>query len=228
MAARTLEMLVDLQEPGWPLVRSWIDAANNAIEILPSDRARAAEVLVAVQVGTRSTLGAVVWETGGLLVDDGWVRLLGGGGPRMIGDLASWNGLGPKPVCRTVPGLCVVAHDAAGGVFALDGGAIGPGRNAVYYLAPDTLRWMEIHRGYSHFLEWLCTGDVAGFSARVRWEGWETDVAVAGPDRAFAASPPRWTVEGRHSGRDALKSVPMPGLFHLQLELARQMGPVPG
>lgn len=225
---RTLEMLIDQQQHGWPQVRSWIDGATNGIEILPADRSRAGEVLFALQVTTRSAMGAMVWETGGLLVDNGWVRVLGGGGPRMNGDLANWNGLGHFPVCRVVQGLCVIAHDAAGGIFALDGGALGAGKNAVYYLAPDTLRWMEIHRGYSYFLEWLCTGDIAGFSARVRWDGWEDDIAASGPDRGFAASPPRWTLEGKYPVRSDLRSVPMPGLFLLQLELGRQMHTVTG
>lgn len=220
---RTIEGLIDREQPGWPLVRSWIDGATNGIEILPVDRPQAVAALLALQITTRSTLGAVVYETGGLLVDNGWIRVLGGGGPRMNGSLAGWNGLGPYPLLRVVPGLYVVAHDAAGGVFALDGGALGPGRNAVFYLAPDTLRWMEIHRGYSYFLEWLCTGDLSGFSARVRWEGWEADVAAAGPDRGFAANPPRWTLEGKYPKRSDLSSVPMPSLFQLQFELGRQM-----
>lgn len=220
---RTIESLVDRQQPGWPLVRSWIDGATNGIELLPVERESATETMLALQITTRSTMGALTWETGGLLVDDGWIRVLGGGGPRMNGSLGSWNGHGRAPVVRAVPGLCVIGHDAAGGVFALDGGALGVGRQAVFYLAPDTLRWMEVHRGYSYFLEWLCTGDVAGFSARVRWPGWTDDVDAAGPDRAFAASPPRWTVEGKYPGRDDLRSVPMPGLFQLHLEVGRQM-----
>ena len=220
---RTLEELIDRQQPGWPQVRSWIDAATNGIEILPVDRAEADGALVSLQITTRSTLGAVVYETGGLLVDDGWIRVLGGGGPRMTGNLASWNGFGRRPLLKVVPGLVVIAHDAAGGVFALDGGALGPGRNAVFYLAPDTLRWMEIHRGYSYFFEWLCTGDLSGFSARVRWAGWEADVAQAGPDRGFAATPPRWTLEGKYPQRGDLRSVPMPSLFQLQYDLGRQM-----
>jgi len=35
--------------------------------------------LVAVQVTTRSPMGAIIYETGGILVDHGWIRILGSG-----------------------------------------------------------------------------------------------------------------------------------------------------
>lgn len=218
-----LHMLIEAHAPAWPLVSSWFDAATNPLEVLRQDVSRRGTVLHALQITTASPMGAIVHETAGVLVDHGWLRILGGAGARMAGDLASWNGLGPRPISKTVRGLLVIAHDAAGGVFALDRGALGPGRNGVWYLGPDDLRWVAVHRGYSYFLEWACTGDVAGFGGRLRWEGWEEDVAKAGPDRAFVATPARWTPEGRHTTRANLVAVPMPRLFALELETGRRM-----
>ena len=83
-------------------------------------------------------MGAIAHETGGLLVDDGWLRILGGAGHRMVGTLANWNGLGPRPVCTANNGWWVIAHDAAGGVFALDRGALGPGGTSSTTCAPTT------------------------------------------------------------------------------------------
>ena len=64
-----MKSLKDLlsDDPAWPLVREWIAAASNPVEVLAAsdpDRSRALEEL---QVTTRSPMGAVVYETGGLL-----------------------------------------------------------------------------------------------------------------------------------------------------------------
>jgi len=32
---RTLDELVSTQEPAWPMVRSWIEAASNTVTVLP-------------------------------------------------------------------------------------------------------------------------------------------------------------------------------------------------
>ena len=81
--ARTLEELIDAKEPGWPVVQGWLKKATRPVEVLSTLPRRAADVLVALQVTTRSPLGAIALETGGLLVDHGWVRLFGGGGARI-------------------------------------------------------------------------------------------------------------------------------------------------
>lgn len=51
------------------------------MEILPRDPAAAEAELVKTQVTTRSVMGAVVYETGGILIDRGWLRILGSGSP---------------------------------------------------------------------------------------------------------------------------------------------------
>jgi hypothetical protein len=108
MPQRPLHELLNTDEPAWPLVRSWLGEATNYVEALPpSDPARA-EALLATQVTTRSPLGAVIYETGGLLVDHGWLRVLGSGHPRLPRTLPAWN-LGrsrpdpdePRPSCSS-------------------------------------------------------------------------------------------------------------------------------
>jgi hypothetical protein len=221
------ETPTDPARTGWAVVSTWIANGHNPVEILAPDASQRGAVLQALQITTASAMGGVASETGGLLVDHGWIRILGGAGTRMIGNLASWNGIGRQPVCKAIRGLSVIAHDAAGGVFALDHGALGSGRHGTFYLCPDTLQWIELHRGYSDFLRWACTGDVAGFAGKLRWDGWEADVAAAGPDRAFISSPPRWTAEGKYGMRSNLRTVPMPALFLLERELGASMSEHP-
>lgn len=73
-------------------------------------------------------MGAIVYETGGLLIDHGWLRILGSGHARLPRSIASWN------QGRTIfgdvdpPGYLLVADDVVGGLFAINGGQLGPKR----------------------------------------------------------------------------------------------------
>jgi Protein of unknown function DUF2625 len=79
MFPRSMRPLDDLlsADSAWPLVLEWQREAKNRIELLAVERSRAEATLVSMQVTTRSPMGAVVWESGGILVDRGWVRVLG-------------------------------------------------------------------------------------------------------------------------------------------------------
>lgn len=101
---RGLAELVDLDDPAWPIVCSWVDEARRPTVVLPVDRERAETALLALQVTTRSMLGTVAFESGGLLVDRGWLRILGSGHERLSGSLLSWNGLGPGAIERPLRG----------------------------------------------------------------------------------------------------------------------------
>src|SRR5947209_2382390 len=80
---RSLNELIDHVDPAWPVVQEWLAAARNPIEVLPARREEAERTLLKLQVTTHSVLGAVALETGGMLIDHGWLRLLGSGHDRM-------------------------------------------------------------------------------------------------------------------------------------------------
>ena len=90
MSRRALSELINEQEPAWSLVESWVADASNDVEVLPPS-SDAAIALQNVQVTTRSPLGAVIYQSGGLLVDSGWVRVLGSGHPRLPRRIDTWN-----------------------------------------------------------------------------------------------------------------------------------------
>ena len=91
MQTRPLTALINTQDPGWPLVQGWIASAKNKVQVLPKTAARADSALLAAQVTTRSPMGAVIYDTGGILVDNGWLRILGSGSPALNRDLMGWN-----------------------------------------------------------------------------------------------------------------------------------------
>lgn len=72
---KTLEALIDTQDPGWPLIEEWMAEAKNRYRILPKTSQRADRELLDAQVTTRSIMGAVIYETGGILINEGWIRV---------------------------------------------------------------------------------------------------------------------------------------------------------
>lgn len=222
-----MEELIDLEEPGWPLVLSWFHDAKNPVEVLPAERSQGEATLLAVQVTTRSPMGAIALECGGILFDRGWVRLLGAGCPRMKGNLASWNGLDGTDPQPKLEGAFVIAHDAVGGFFALNGGGLGPAKLNVHYGAPDSLSWEDTEMGYSDFVHWLAHGDLAGYYEDLRWPGWEEEVAALSGDRGICVWPPLFTVEGKQarSAGQHRKAVPLRELWALWHSFRDQLGP---
>src|SRR5262245_57158235 len=122
---RSLADLLNKEEPAWPLVQSWMKDGKNSVEVLPATEPQRSDALVSIQVTTRSPMGAVIYETGGLLVDHGWIRVLGSGHPQLPRSLPDWN-WGRSIVEEGIPPpFLLVADDVVGGFFALNGGAIG-------------------------------------------------------------------------------------------------------
>jgi Protein of unknown function DUF2625 len=155
---RTLKELLDTDDPAWPLVQSWADHATNRSEFLPSSSPQNGDALLAIQVTTRSPMGAVVYETGGIFIDHGWLRVLGSGHPRLPRSLPEWNKGRSFQEYGTYPPFLLIADDVVGGFFALDGGGLGAGQGEVFYFAPDTLTWENMDFGYTEFLQWCFAG----------------------------------------------------------------------
>lgn len=189
MNQRPLRELINTEDPAWPEVQQWISHATNPVEVLPVNEGERDSALFAIQVTTRSPMGAIVYETGGLLIDHGWLRILGSGHSRLPRSLASWNEGRTMFADGESPGYLLVADDVLGGFFAINGGSLGAEQGAVFYFAPDTLEWECLNLGYSEFLIWCLQGDVAGFYESLRWPGWEQEISTLGGDQAISIYP---------------------------------------
>jgi uncharacterized protein DUF2625 len=226
MPERSLSDLIDTHDSAWPLVWQWIIAAPHPVEVLPAERDGAEHTLLALQVTTRSPLGAIALEAGGILVDHGWLRILSSGHDRMHDTLLSWNGLTADPPSARLEGAFIVAHDAVGGFFALNGGAFDGTQRGAFYFAPDTLRWEDLGLSYSDLIAWAMTDRLTVFYGDVRWPGWERDVAVLRGDQGFSIYPPLWS-KGVPVENRSRRPVPMGELWATQRDLARQLEDVP-
>jgi len=89
-----------------------------------------------------------------------------------------------------------VADDAAGGFFALNGGALGDDPGMMYYRSPDSLEWEPLDLGYSAFLQAMLGGQIQDFYASLRWPDWRADIRALGPDQCYSFYPFLWTQEG--------------------------------
>jgi hypothetical protein len=185
---RTLDELVEKKEPGIDLVRTWARAAKNEVELLPGDRAEGERALVALQVTSRSPMGAIALETGGLLIDHGWIRVLGGGCKRLPRSIQMWNGLGAGATPR-LRGAVLVGDDVLGGFFAVNGGGLRGDRGHVFYHSAQSLRWEDVAPSYSDWLVRMMSGDLERFYAGLRWPGWRRDVEMLAGDRGISVYP---------------------------------------
>ncbi|MER7957755.1 DUF2625 family protein [Streptomyces sp. NPDC096030] len=76
---RGIVELVDVDEPAWPELQRMFGASSVPVQVLPGDIDEGRRCLLQMQVSARSVLGALALGTGGVLVDNGWLRVFGGG-----------------------------------------------------------------------------------------------------------------------------------------------------
>lgn len=205
---RPVEQLINNTDPGWPVVRKWIDSAKNKIEILPADNSQARDVLYKTQVTTRSIMGAIVYSTGGILIDYGWIRIFGSGNAKLQRTLPGWNKGKAFKNFGDPPAFFLVADDAAGGLFAINYGSFGTDKENIYYFSPDSLQWEAMGINYEDFI-WFCfTGDLEKFYSGIRWKLWRKDMLSINADQVFHITPPLWSAEGKDIEKCSKMPVP--------------------
>lgn len=221
MPVRDVDELISEAESAWPRLETEL-RANPAITILPISAEAGRDSLHRIQVTTRSRLGALALHTGGLLVDDGWVRVLGGG-ERGLPSLAEANDL---PGGQTQPAALLVGHDVLGGRFELNGpdpAAIDrPGApGELCYFAPDTLTWELLGTGHGGWLSWLAEGGTTEFYESLRWPSWREEARALPLTHGITVYPFLWSREAQEDlAATARRPAPMTELFGLQNDFA--------
>ena len=175
---------------GWAMVLGWQAASARRVELLDCSRADGETTLLAAQVTTRSPMGAIALNCAGIVIDGGWLRVLGAGDGGLDG-LREWNAsLGGLPLTPPLTEALVVAYDALGGFFAINGGQWAAQMGGTYYLSPDGTGWQSLGMGYSGLVQWSMSDALDPFYEPYRWAGWEAEVAALGANEAMLIYPP--------------------------------------
>lgn len=221
---RPIDKLINRKEPGWTIVKKWIDSAKNKVQVLPVDTIKAKDALYKTQVTSRSIMGAIVYSTGGILIDNGWIRILGSGSSTMKRTLPDWNKGKAFKKFGDRPAYFLVADDAAGGYYAVNYGSFGNDLDSIYYLSPDNLKWEAMEMNYEDFV-WFCfNGDLNQYYKSLRWSTWQKDIKSLKADEVFHILPPLWSKEGKEIEKSYRKPVPAEEQFFYNLDLRRKMG----
>ncbi|GMU84299.1 MAG: hypothetical protein AMXMBFR47_41690 [Planctomycetota bacterium] len=222
---RTVEELMDVPDPAWPVIVALLTESVPPPVVLPGGNDAGRREIAALQVSARSYLGALAFHTGGILLDGGWLRILGCGHERCRLNIVSASALlgwaGDAPPVGVVVGV-----DVLGGVFAINGGFLGsasPGD--VAYFGPDDLGWSSLAISYSAWVHAMLDAERRrAFYADLRWAGWEQEIAAAPDNHGFSVVPFLWTTESRPIEKTSRRPVPLEELVTLHQDIARQMG----
>ena len=221
---RPLETLLDDNGPGWSIVKKWIDSAKNKVEVLSVDTMQAKEALYQTQVTTRSPMGAILYFTGGILIDNGWIRILGSGNKKISRTLPGWNKGKSFTSISEGPGFLLVADDAVGGFFAINAGKFEKGNfDKVYYLSPDRLEWENLDLTYTDFLLFCFSGDLVKFYGDMRWPKWEKEMAGLNGDEVFNFTPPLWTKAGKDIKKNSKKVISVEEHYEFNMMMRKQL-----
>ncbi|WP_146551796.1 DUF2625 family protein [Rummeliibacillus sp. SL167] len=220
-----MKLLNDLLIPSetWGTIKEWIKNAINHVEVLSANTSSNGEVLVKLQVSTKSVLGSIIYNTGGMLIDNGWLRILGSGHDRLSRDISSWNQIDAGGKATLQKGSLLVADDAVGGFFALNGGVFDGEVGNIFYLAPDTLEWEDLRMGYADFINWSLNGNLKVFYEDFRWNNWKEDVSHVSGDKGILIYPYLWA-EGEELNNRSKNMVPIIELWELNLDNRLRLG----
>lgn len=220
---QSLDELINTTDPAWPLIQKWVDSAKNKVEVLGFDSVNAKNALFNAQVSTYSSLGAVIYNSGGIMVDNGWLRILGSGNERLNRSVPEWNKGKSIKEFGDKPDYLLVADDAVGGFFAINYGAFGEDLKAIYYLAPNSLQWESLGLGYTEFIRFCFDSDLSAFYKGLRWSTWNKFIAKLDGSKSYSFQPYLWTKEGMDIEKCSRKLVPTEQLFQFVLTNQREL-----
>ncbi|MGZ9583777.1 DUF2625 family protein [Paenibacillus marinisediminis] len=205
------------EDNAWTMIQDWIRDSQVNIRILENTKAEGEEALFNLQITNKSTMGAIALECGGIVVDHGWLYLLGSGNPEIFGSL-----LNNKHQSLLEEGF-VVAHDVVGGIFAINTGGFDNSTRNIYYFAPDTLEWEDTGKGYTDFIYWVLYGDLNKYYESFRWSNWIEDVSVLTRDQGISIFPYLWTEQGNDVENSHRKAISIKEIWGIQSDFRNEI-----
>lgn len=220
---KSFSELTKTDDPAWIIVQDWVKNAEVKVDVLSKDDKKAETELVMAQITTRSPMGAIIYETGGISIENGMIRILGSGNTKLNRGLMTWNKNKSFKNDESLKFL-LVADDAFGGFFAINGGGISSesiGR--IFYFAPDTLQWENLDLTYSDFLTFCFSKKIHEFYSDFKWKNFNKEMNDFDNDKAFSFYPYLFTKEGQDIEAVSKKAVPIEELWFLYNDLQKQL-----
>ena len=195
---KPVEELLGAGNANWDRIMLMAERSKNKVQILPKDSARASYALMQSQLSTSTLLGSVINNSGGILVDDGWIRILGSGCGKLPRSVPEWN-TGKINAMRNEDAFyLLVADDVMGGLFAIKAASKEELETTgqVFYYGPNGLTWQPTGLSYASFFDFCFSGNTKDFYADFRWKGWQEDVKGIDCNSVISCYPMLWTREG--------------------------------
>jgi Protein of unknown function DUF2625 len=221
---RPIDELINTKEPGWNLLEKMIDSATNKVEVLPILNIDSAKnSLFRIQVTTRSPMGAIVYQSGGIIIENGWIRILGSGSEKLQRSLPNWNKGKTFTNFGEPMSQLLIADDAVGGFFVLNGGALGDDLGKVYYLAPESLEYEPLGISYTEFLLFCFSGDLKTFYSDKSWKESDNEVALLDPDNVICFYPFLWSEDSKDINSAKRSSVSIEEWYQLTMKFREEI-----
>ncbi len=201
-------------ENAWRKISANAAKATNNVRIIPTDTTRGAFALFRGKYELNSTLAAFVFNCGGMMVDNGWLRVIGSGSAEFNRGIVEWNNGKCKPDKDGVKFL-MIADDVVGGFFAL---YLTPTSNfekaMVYYQGPNDREWVSTGLDYPAFLNFCFTGEVEMFYNNYHWTGWQEEIRMINNNQTISCYPEFW-LEGAKDTKLKRRVIPVQRLWEL-------------
>lgn len=202
----------------WQKILCVIHNSHRKMQIYEETENVSHSELLALDIDSKSALGAIVSHTSGICIDN-WIRVIGQNSAERKG-ITFYNEHN-KEDSAFMEGMLVIAQDIVGGIFAINKAKYNNGKNKIWYFAPDTLMWECMDVNYFEFFEWLVQGDIDKFYSNMRWNTWRTECQTVDFDKVILIYPFLWSKEC--DLRSATKKcVPYEELKGINLEYAKK------
>ena len=117
----------------------------------------------------------------------------------------------------------MIADDAVGGFFAINGGLFGKDLGKVYYLSADNLEWEPLDMTYSDFLNFCFNGDLLKFYTGLHWTNWKDEVSKLDGDKVYNFYPTLWSKEGKDINKNSRSAIPIEEQYSFNMSVRKQL-----
>lgn len=201
-------------DEAWSDIQNWINiarASGRQIEVTTSNSDSSSILLQKTNDKENSYLDAIFTHTGGVLVDYGWLRILGSGSEVLPRSINSQN-ISEITKNSIIDQVILFGDDVLGGFFAINNGGFKGSIGEVYYFAPDTLEWEGLDISISNFLKWVFSDNFDEFYSIFRWKNWEVEVQNISTIQVLSIYPPLWSEDSSIEFRSR-KAVPIEEVY---------------